>query len=275
VSLWPVVAAVRALERSVGAHAARLLSLERRTVSAEEKYCECRKTVAEFGSQLESKLAVLGTLVQQYGQLQRRLENVENLLKNKNFWILQLPPGDQVPRVSLLRLQVQAMFDSGAAYVSAPEWENLEEWQREPYKSVLRGKNESLISLDYAISKPDLLSRLQSGETPCGSDKVASREIPAEPSAGKYGIPEPSFVGVVKQEEERCVEEHGATEDAEFTELSVEDSIIHIKQEEELCAADEQEEEAGEAPEEPCPGPPEKGEEVDTRELPGAGDEDL
>ncbi|NXW81918.1 ZN783 protein, partial [Alopecoenas beccarii] len=174
VSLWPVVAAVRAVERSVGAHAARLLSLERRTGSAEQKYSECRKTVVEFGSQLESKLAVLGTLVQEYGQLQRRLENMENLLKNRNFWILQLPPGGEVPK---------AMFDSGTAYVSAPEWENLEEWQREPYKNVLRGKNKSLISLDYAISKPDLLSRLQSGEPPCDGDKGASREIPAEPSA--------------------------------------------------------------------------------------------
>lgn len=36
-----------------------------------------------------------------------------------------------------------------------------------------------------------------------------------------YSIPEPSFAGVVKQEEEPCVEEEGATEDAEFTELSV------------------------------------------------------
>ncbi|XP_035745368.1 uncharacterized protein LOC104121802 [Egretta garzetta] len=64
------------------------------------------------------------------------------------------------------------------------------------------------------------------------------------------------------------------------------DSIIHIKQEEELCAAERQEEEAGEAPEEPCPAEqvvyePEassqakKGEEAYARELPGAEGEDL
>ncbi|XP_010284478.1 PREDICTED: zinc finger protein 777-like, partial [Phaethon lepturus] len=112
------------------------------------------------------------------------------------------------------------VFESDDAYFSAQEWENLEEWQRELYKNVLRGKNEPLISLDYTISKPDLLSVLQRGEVPCGGDKAAS-EVPAEPSAADYGMPEPSFVGAVKQEEELCVEEPGATEDAEFTELSV------------------------------------------------------
>ena len=36
--------------------------------------------------------------------------------------------------------------------------------------------------------------------------------------------------------------------------LFTEDGIIHVKQEEELCAADQQEGEAEEVPEEPCPG---------------------
>ncbi|XP_064506441.1 zinc finger protein 629-like isoform X2 [Pseudopipra pipra] len=65
-----------------------------------------------------------------------------------------------------------------------------------------------------------------------------------------------------------------------------EDSIIQIKQEEELCTAVQEEEEAGEAPGEPCPAEetfcdPEassqtrKGNEVDARELPGTQGEDI
>ncbi|XP_009581301.1 PREDICTED: zinc finger protein 436-like, partial [Fulmarus glacialis] len=64
------------------------------------------------------------------------------------------------------------------------------------------------------------------------------------------------------------------------------DSIIHVKQEEELCAADQQEGEAGEAPEEPClaeqafyepeaSSQTKKGEEEYARDLPGAEGEDL
>ncbi|NXE30028.1 ZN783 protein, partial [Ardeotis kori] len=204
--------AVQAVERSVDAHAERLLNLERRTVSAEKKYFDCEKTVVEFGNQLESKLAALGTLIREYGQLQRRLENMENLLKNRNFWVLRLPPGGEAPAAAL---------ESDAACFSAQEWENLEAWQKALFKNVLRGKNESIFSLDYVISEPDLLSRLRGGAEPCGADRAAATEIPAE--AG-YGVPEPSFAGVVKQEEEPCAEEQGAAEAAEFTELSVGES---------------------------------------------------
>ncbi|KAK2519568.1 zinc finger protein 777-like [Columba livia] len=391
IPLWPMVAAVRAVERSVGAHAARLRSLERRAGSAEEKYRECRKTLVEFGSQLESKLAVLGTLVQGYGLLQQRLENMENLLKNKHFWILQLPPGGEVPKV-------QVMFDSGTADVSAPEREDLEEWQREPRKNVLRGENEPLVSLvpaeevmTFKVEQLDSEECPQSSEPPttlCGEPEELlfrgpgpygspaqghqsmSRLVPSAPGeeglggnnavtfygqncpsrrprscatcgkgcclremlaahqeshgaqcgsehAGDEGLlhqQHPWSHGVERTygEERTCVEERSCVAMERFrqsqnakahtgipavdkvyinpsfsdkfelhiqflatkcfcgeaawrrqlqfllqslkSDLVCEDSIIHIKQEEELCAADEQEEEAGEAPGEPCPG---------------------
>ncbi|NWI07094.1 ZN783 protein, partial [Tichodroma muraria] len=274
ISLWTVVAAVQALERSVAAHASRLFSLEHRAGNSEKKHLDCEKMVGEFGNQLESKCAALGTLVQEYGRLQRRLENMENLLKNRNLWILRLPPGVEAPSVAL---------ENNATGFSTQEWENLEEWQRELYGKVLTGKREALVLLDDVISEPALLSRLQGGEAPCSEQEAAPREIPAEPGAD-CSIPEPSFAVTVKQEEEEepYAKEQGAVEGMEFSELGVEVSIIRIKQEEELCAAD-REEEAAEAPGEPCPGfyEPEassqtrKGSEVDARELPGTEGEDL
>ncbi|NXO61883.1 ZN783 protein, partial [Phainopepla nitens] len=266
ISLWTVVAAVQALERSVAAHASRLFSLEHRAGNSEKKHLDCEKMVGEFGNQLESKCAALGTLMQEYGRLQRRLENMENLLKNRNLCILRLPPGVEAPA---------AVLENDATGFSTQEWENLEEWQRELYGKVLTGKREALVQLDDVISEPALLSRLQGGEAPCSEEVATPGEIPAEPAV--CSIPEPSFAVTVKQEEEEelYAKEQGAMEGVEFSELGVEDSIIQIKQEEELCTAD-REEEAAKAPGEPCPGDQtRKGIEVDARELPCTEGEDF
>ncbi|KAM9572875.1 uncharacterized protein ACIB01_002009 [Guaruba guarouba] len=87
--------------QTVDAHGSRLLNLESRVAATEKTHLERERTVVDFGNQLESKCAALGTLIQEYGQPQRRVESVENLLKSGNLWILRLPPGVKVTRKML------------------------------------------------------------------------------------------------------------------------------------------------------------------------------
>ncbi|XP_074700446.1 uncharacterized protein LOC141931783 [Strix aluco] len=133
---------------------------------------------------------------------------------------------------------------------SEREWRALRGWQRALHRAVTRSNYHMLLALEPDAPRRDAQARSEGGNQPCG----------------------PS-----------CEDEDGGGDPAD---TDTEDSIIHIKQEEELCAADQQEEEAGEAPEEPCPAEqafyePEasnqtkQGKEARARELPGAEGEDL
>uniref|UniRef100_A0A8C3QSA5 C2H2-type domain-containing protein n=1 Tax=Cyanoderma ruficeps TaxID=181631 RepID=A0A8C3QSA5_9PASS len=144
-----LVTEIQAVDRKVDTQAAQLMNLEGRMRMAETKLIGCEKTAVEFGNQLESKWTALGTLIQEYGQLQKRLENMENLLKNRNFWILRLPPGakGEVPKVTVPCSPLQ---NRAVLHICWEEWKSLNEWQKELYRHIMKGNYEAVISMGNA-----------------------------------------------------------------------------------------------------------------------------
>ncbi|XP_052029568.1 zinc finger protein 696-like isoform X2 [Apodemus sylvaticus] len=164
ISLLAIVTAVQAVEKKTESQAVHLQTLEVRTGSAERKLADFEKTAVELSSQLEGKWAVLGTLLQEYGLLQRRLENLENQMQNRNPWVLRLPPSsrDEAPKVSMPAEEVAGCF---------PEQQegSSEDWQKALCKHVAKERCEVLSSLetDQLESAPSVLPWIKQEEEVC------------------------------------------------------------------------------------------------------------
>uniref|UniRef100_A0A8D2BTW2 Zinc finger protein 786 n=1 Tax=Sus scrofa TaxID=9823 RepID=A0A8D2BTW2_PIG len=57
-------------------------------------------------------------------------------------------------------------FEDVAIYFSEQEWRNLEAWQKELYKQVMRTNYEILVSLGEGLPKPELISWIEQGREP-------------------------------------------------------------------------------------------------------------
>ncbi|KAK2096837.1 hypothetical protein P7K49_025871 [Saguinus oedipus] len=66
---------------------------------------------------------------------------------------------------------VTLTFDDVALYFSEQEWEILEKWQKQMYKQEMKTNYETLDSLGYAFSKPDLITWMEKGRMLLISDQ--------------------------------------------------------------------------------------------------------
>ncbi|XP_053882131.1 zinc finger protein 350-like [Malaclemys terrapin pileata] len=82
--------------------------------------------------------------------------------------------------------QLQVVFEDVALYFTWEEWELLSQPEKHLYRDQMLRNYQALVSLGYSNSKPDLIHRIEVGETElCIRDAESSRESsgPESPSS--------------------------------------------------------------------------------------------
>ncbi|XP_030051370.1 protein ZNF783-like [Microcaecilia unicolor] len=78
--------------------------------------------------------------------------------------------------------QVPVAFEDIAIYFSQEEWKDLEKWQKELYKDVMKENYQILISIGAGSPAvtPDIISHIEQVEEPYVGDELGSEESKAE-----------------------------------------------------------------------------------------------
>uniref|UniRef100_A0A8C5Q536 Uncharacterized protein n=2 Tax=Leptobrachium leishanense TaxID=445787 RepID=A0A8C5Q536_9ANUR len=100
-----------------------------------------------------------------------------------------------------------------AVYISDEEWEMLEEWQREPYKSMMKENYEALTSLGYPTVNPNILLKIKQEEVMRFTAHCSSHDLeqPDSPAAGFMD----SDISKINEDEEHYIASSPDSEEAD------------------------------------------------------------